>query len=65
VNISIRGDWMKKVKIITQERGNTAEFEHKIEDFLNGKTVYDVKYSITYDNGYDDYIYSVLILYND
>jgi hypothetical protein len=56
---------MKKVKVITQERGNTAEFEHKIEDFINGKHVYDVKYSITYDNGYDDYVYSALILYDD
>jgi len=64
---------MKKVKILTQERGQVVEFEKKIQDFINeqdenGKYLYnvhDIKYSITYDEGYDDYTYSVLIIYDD
>jgi hypothetical protein len=57
---------MMKVKIFTNNRGEPEKFQEEINEWL-GKlnSIVDIKYSTTYDNAMDEYMLSVLVLYND
>jgi len=59
---------MRKIKIITQDLGikeTHEDFEKRVIEFINKANVYDVNYSLAYDAGFDDYVNSVLVIYDD
>jgi len=59
---------MRKIKIITQDLGmkeSHEEFEKRVMEFINKGMFYDLDYSIVYDSSYDDYVNSVLVMYDD
>jgi hypothetical protein len=55
-----------KVKIFTNNRGEPEKFQEEINEWLKKLgAIVDIRYSTTYDEAMDEYMLSVLVLYND